>query len=393
MLSKITINNFRSLPDCTEIDFNLSECRHREVEDHGRLSRPSYVAFGAIKGGNAAGKTSLLEAVGFLRDLVLQDAWDKRPVNLDRWYKENRNWFRNKKDEPISISVEFRKGGCLYNYRVAIADCIREEILNMDGRDMFVRKYDQVDFGEDVGVSDAIRGVFSRNLEGNKPVLVLGLCGVLYIIDNKHPRAAYEWFRDDLHIFKGGMEPDALTDFCAKHGEALPYIREKLHLLFPKIQDVTVVTESLFKWLGARGDEEIAREIANCKICDDGVRSLRFTIGLKGGKTARCGISTLSGGERKLACVLPYIYLSRLSGKTVLIDDFDTYLGPFTAKILINSFDKADGQLVIAVLDLTSIVSYLCLDEVWTLANEDERRLVLPFNGRVKDNLKPDINV
>lgn len=385
MLSKVGISNFRSLPDYTEIDFNLSEYHHWEVEDHGRLSRPFYVTFGAIKGGNATGKTSLLEAVSFLKNLVLQDAWDKRLINLGRWYKENRNWFR-KKGEPITISVEFGKEGCFCNYRVAIADCIREEILNVDGKDMFVRKYGQVDFGEDAGVSDAVKGVFSRNLEGNKPVLVLGLCGVLHIIDNKRPRAAYEWFRDDLHIFRGGMGPDSLIGFCAEYGEALPYIREKLHLLFPEIQDVAVVTESLSKWLGARDDEERAREIADCKICSGGVRSLRFTLGRKDGKTVRCGISALSDGERKLACMLPHMYLSRQSGKTVFVDDFDTYLGPFTAKILINSFDKADGQLVIAVFDLTSIVSYGCLDEVWTLANEDGRRFVLPFNGRVKDD-------
>lgn len=383
MLSKVGISNFRSLPDYTEIDFNLSEYRHWEVEDHGRLSRPFYVTFGTIKGGNATGKTSLLEAIGFLKDLVSQDAWEKRPVNLGRWYKENRNWFR-KKDEPISISIEFRKKGYCFNYRVAIADCIREEILNVDGKDMFARKYDQVDFGEDVGVSDAIKGVFSRNLEGNKPVLVLGLCGVLRLTDNKCPQAAYEWFRDDLHIFKGGMGPDSLIGFCAEYGEALPYIREKLRLLFPGIQDVAVVTESLSEWLGARDDEERAREIADCKICDDEVRSLRFTLGREDGETVRCGISALSDGERKLACMLPYMYLARLSGQTVFIDDFDTCLDPFTAKILINSFDKADGQLVIAVFDLTSIVSYECFDEVWTLANEDGRRSILPLMGALK---------
>lgn len=380
MLSKITIDNFRSLPDCTEIDFNLSEYHHWEVEDHGRLSRPSYVTFGAIKGGNAMGKTSLFEAVGFLRDLVLQDAWGARLINLGGWYKENRNWFRRGKDEPISISVEFRKGDCLYNYRVEIADSIREEVLNVDGTDMFARKYGQVDFGEDMGVSDAIKGVFSRNLEGNKPVLVLGLCGVLCIIDNKRPLAAYEWFRDDLYVFKGGMEPDSLIGFCAKYKEALPYIREKLHLLFPEIQNITVVTESLSKWLGARDDKECAREIANCKICNDGVRSLRFTIGRDGGKTVQCGISALSDGERKLVCMLPYMYLSRLPGKTVFIDDFDKHLDPVTREMLINSFDKTDGQLVIDVFVLASIASYQRLDEIWTIVDDDGRRFVKPFN-------------
>jgi uncharacterized protein len=130
MLIRFTIENFRSYKD--ENDLLLtSTSKIQNLPAHVReLGDLKLLKFIGVYGDNASGKTNLLKAAAFLKNLV----FPTQPIDLDFAFKENDK-------EPTKLEIVFSCEGLIYQYGVKIIKQIApfvsirivDEYLNLIG--------------------------------------------------------------------------------------------------------------------------------------------------------------------------------------------------------------------------------------------------------------------
>jgi uncharacterized protein len=115
MIHRLTIENFYSFKDRTEIDFRLPQNAGQEPIYHTEPDGSRINLVTGIFGPNASGKTNLLKIIGFLRWFICRSA-DKKPGE-HVWGAECFNFSR-----PVQLgcelSLEFSFDGRLYRYQL-----------------------------------------------------------------------------------------------------------------------------------------------------------------------------------------------------------------------------------------------------------------------------------
>jgi len=82
MIINFNIENFGSIKDQQTLSFEAEKSNHLENFYISKIGRRRLLKIALIYGSNASGKTTILKALDFLRDLVLKPA-DKKTEELD----------------------------------------------------------------------------------------------------------------------------------------------------------------------------------------------------------------------------------------------------------------------------------------------------------------------
>ncbi len=206
MLRYFHLENWKSFREAATLDMVATrEQRDGETLAQVHPPRARILPIAAIYGGNAAGKSGLVEALAALQQMVLEDRGDKArlPVVPSQY---------NEPGEPTTLEVEFIAGGetidghekkdVTYRYTL-VADPreIRSESLvhvrASSERDVFFREGSSVELSGDL-TSDARTWALADTVEGNETLLrrlaVRGLPGA------SHVSRAFAWFRDRLRV-------------------------------------------------------------------------------------------------------------------------------------------------------------------------------------------------
>jgi AAA15 family ATPase/GTPase len=140
MIQKVTIRNFKCILKAT-LEMTYSEGKapngwktqplHPFIEN-GKNRDGRICPVLALYGANASGKTSMLEAIVILRQVILNGAVEGHP-----WYKPNRI-VSGKDREPTVFSIEFWKDNSKFCYSLTYnIDRIENESLTCDGVPVF----------------------------------------------------------------------------------------------------------------------------------------------------------------------------------------------------------------------------------------------------------------
>jgi AAA15 family ATPase/GTPase len=200
MIIKFSVQNFGPIKEKQTLSFEADSSERLENYYVVKTGKLRLLKVGLIYGANASGKTTVLQALDFLRDLVLHPA-EKKTEKLD--FKPY--LFDPKTSAKNTIlSIEFLEKDTRYFYEVEInSECIlREELYYYPQKvNVFKRTTDidkqltSVTFGAKVDVDkEAVKALVSNTLWNNT---ILG--GSLKTnIDQKEIKDAVDWFRQHL---------------------------------------------------------------------------------------------------------------------------------------------------------------------------------------------------
>ena len=201
MIVNFSIQNFGSIKNRQTISLEADESTHLEDAYVVKTGGLRLLKLGLIYGPNASGKTTVLKALDFLRELVLQPE-DKKTDELEF------EPFLFDKDTPEQhsiLEIEFFQENKKFLYMVEFVKkaIVREELsfFNSTREVLYERttnmenQFTEIAFGENIKIDKAFEKVLEANTLWNNTVLG----GYLKTnIDLKELKQAIDWFKFHL---------------------------------------------------------------------------------------------------------------------------------------------------------------------------------------------------
>jgi AAA15 family ATPase/GTPase len=201
MIINFSVQNFGSIKDKQTLTFEADKSEHLENSYVINANGLRLLKIILIYGANASGKTTILKALEFLRDIVLEpetkktDELDFQPFLFDSETPEKNS----------IISIEFLANDTKYYYEVEFfKKAIVNEVLNFynpNKANVFKRNTDinnqfaEIKFGSKIKIDKTIEKILEANTLWNNTVLG----GFLKTnVDIKELKVVVEWFKNYL---------------------------------------------------------------------------------------------------------------------------------------------------------------------------------------------------
>lgn len=364
MLIKFSVENWMSFRDSTTIWMATDESEYL----NDRIpSIPKYdwkvLPVASIFGGNASGKSNLIEAIDFARWLISEGPKEQdspmavRPFKLDTFSKNS----------PTKMNFVVLVDEVVYDYSFSLThnSVVSERLVKVNSKSenlLFERKSQKIKFFNSLKNKDYISN-FSKSVRPNQ--LFLSLIGRMDPI-NSWP--VYSWFRNSLVIIHPETKPTAFmfgdTCFQERVNNVLSKLDCGVHSIV--IEDVTKSVEKTIPVslkrslergdrvsitaprieLSAQEGEILARELATHHQMIDG-QFVPFTIDEES-----------DGTERVLDLIPGFIDISSKGSKKVyIVDEIDRSLHTFMSRRLLESFldnctPESRSQLLFSTHDI-----------------------------------------
>lgn len=385
-----------------------------DIPDSDERLLPVAVIYGA----NASGKSNLIKALQFVRELVVKGSHPGQPIN--------RQPFRLGKSyavEPSSFEVRFVHGKFVFGYgfKVTETEVVSEWLYLMKGgREIpcFERvtsggaaKVDILEAfkGDDYGDHSRIRLLGTIGARSNQ--LFLSAARESFDSSAQGPivRAVLEWL-EFLTIIGPGDRFSSLSKFVDDRPDFKAFAGEFLHAASTGISCLQVHKveydeqapphPSIRAWMetlapgqvrttmdghverGGGKEFKVARLVAEHK--DDSGRAIAFSI------------SDESDGTRRVLDLLPALYQAKGGRGVFVIDEIDRSLHPLLAKKFLEFFLRLDsrerGQMILTTHEANLMdLDLLRRDEIWF--TEKNRAAETSVYSLSEFNIRTDLKV
>lgn len=226
MILNFSIQNFGSIKDKQTLSFEADKSDHLEEAYVTRCGGRRILKLALLYGANASGKTTVLKALDFLRELVVEPKSKK----TDRLDFEPYLFDPDTPKQPTVLSIEFIRNEVRYAYRVEFTQeaVVAEELyayytpnkarIYQRTTDL-ERQFVEIKFGSKMTRSKAVKQSLTANTLWNNTVLG----GYLKTnVDSKELQEVVDWFK--LYL-KGMAQPQTsfedLILFQMEDGEIL----------------------------------------------------------------------------------------------------------------------------------------------------------------------------
>jgi len=287
MLTRVYIDNFRSF-----VNFEY---------------RPEQKQL--LLGGNGSGKSSLLDAIRYVKQFISGDVNPFTQSTRTRW-----------QDVPLQIiEIDALLNNRKYEYRIEIKFApetrqlsVHLESLKVDGAPAFELANGEVHFFLNDG-REATPVPFGVTLSALK----------LAQLSNAHVHRFVEWI-ESVHCFKIDPYPEKMDERADSEEKHPDYEVENL--------------AGWYRYLVQAHPDDNARYLTSLRAClnefhglrfsseEDGVRKLRADFMAPTGKKVSYSLSELSDGQRQLIALYMILHFSISKGHTVFIDEPDNYV-------------------------------------------------------------------
>lgn len=341
----------------------------------------------AIYGPNGGGKSTVLEALGFLRTYILHkippsqnaDRDSKEDISklmkmfLEIGINEKYHKFDNEcKNIPTTFDILFRQTNKEYRYQLSLLhDVIVEENLYMRviGNSNAVIIFERSE--NDCYLGDSLQGIAVEKVKNTMPLIShIAINYDIEVVDY-----AIAWF-SSINII----------DYDNPH-------REK-RILFPKTK---AHQKKLFEML-RRMDINIS-DFRIEKDLDGNISNIYTKHTLENGTYHEIPFEEESSGTRKLFSCLAEIMECLREGNLIIADELDAKLHPKLLRYIIELFtdpisNKKGAQLLLTSHDVTTMISEVFRrDEIWFCAlNPDNASKLYSLIAFRKENGKPPRN-
>ncbi len=178
MIINFNVQNFGSIKDKQTLSFEADKSTH--LEDQYVIQTKSgarLLKLGLIYGANASGKTSVLKAIDFLRDLVLEPEEKKNiPLKFNPFLFD-----ANTPNLPSVLSMDFFQNDVRYFYEVEFNQraILREDLYyyNPTKANVFKRvtdtekQFSEIKFGNKISIDKSFKKTLESNTLWNNTVL------------------------------------------------------------------------------------------------------------------------------------------------------------------------------------------------------------------------------
>jgi len=397
MLIRFVVENFKSFKE--ETDFNLLTGNVTKHTNHVHHLEQGIdiLPISVIYGGNASGKSNLIEAISVARSIIIDGTASKDSSFPVEKYAFHHDFFH----KPTKFEFEFKVEKKIYAYGLVISNIeVIEEWLytiNSNKKDklLFERTGQEITFSDTYKQTQKDKLFLQNEVRGlrkNQPFLTESNHREVGFFDD-----AYKWFQDLFIIFPeqrfGGLNSFLNQDFLdftnsileigdtgvSVETRAVDY--EYLMENNPGIKDFVsnnlgYVTKNNISFEGANGIiycvyfDKVLKKLAAVKLMavhpKNDFGEILFEIYQESDGTRR--LIDLAGG------IYPAIYENRV----VIIDEIDRSLHPLLSKKIVEIFlekrmkNKKTGQLIFTTHeDLIINMDVLRSDEVWLVQKKD----------------------
>jgi len=210
MLINFSIQNFGSIKDKQTLSFEADKSKHLEDYYVININGLRLLKLGLIYGANASGKTTILNALDFLRMLVLTpknqktETFDFEPFLFDE----------NTPKQNTIFEIEFLQNGVQYYYEVEInkTAIVREELFTYNPKksNVFIRETDlenqvtKIKFGNRTKINEITKNNFEQITLWNNTALG-GFLKINFV--SKELKDVTDWFNRFLSPLFGPEMP------------------------------------------------------------------------------------------------------------------------------------------------------------------------------------------
>ncbi len=284
MIINFSIQNFGPIKDKQTLSFEADKSIHLEDAYIINLGKIRLLKLALIYGANASGKTTILQALDFLRELVLYpedmktDMLDFEPFLFDA----------NTPNEPSILSIEFFQKGVKYSYEVEFIKkaIVREELYFYNAKNDIVRKanlykrtthmtnqFTEIAFGSTIKIDKSFEKILAANTLWNNTVLG----GFLKTnIDFKELQNVVEWFKSYLSpMIKTRTILDEYVTTKINSGtiqknEVIEILKKAdFHISDIKLyEEEAVLPDSIFEFLKKEAEERNSKRGSKAKAID-----------------------------------------------------------------------------------------------------------------------------
>lgn len=326
MLVKLSLKNFKSFIEKTTIDFNATGY---EILSETNKTNDGILKGALFIGGNATGKSTIINSLSFLLRLLLGDS----EVNF-LWYK---SMYSDVKDR-MELEYEFKINNSNIKYIIETSnDLICKELLIQDGKEVLVRINNSGEYINNDNVKITI-----DNLKNNQSAVRKVYFDTRFI-DNKVLEEWYEFLKNSIYIDQynkiiSGSNLSDLHDYIENNGV------EQLNKFFEEInsnQIVDYVEEYKNKWLKL--------------ISNNGKKNI---IMIRNDMNVGLPLSMESEGNRTLLYIIPQLFKTILKNGMLIIDEFSSSLHNFLEEKIIRYFmENSKRSQIFIVSHSTNLLS------------------------------------
>lgn len=346
MLLDFTFENFRSFKDSSSLNMVPSNIREIPYSILKTNINKEYKALSSsvIYGANASGKSNLILALAFMKELVISGNIKNQrciPVELIPCFCE-------KKNKNIKLTIEFINNRTLIEYRIEIGQVkfldddkdpiIDNECLFINDKKVFERNKRELSYlcinqSSDNETETLIKKQATISLLDDELFLTNGY---KTLIDTNIYSTILNWFKEKLVIIKN-------VDFVSSMARW-------------DYEEISDVTEDKFK-LSDGIINRIAKEagVESTEIhflkSDKDKRPQPFSIINGKGIVSRF---IESSGTMKIINFLPLVISTMVKGATLVVDELDSSLHPSAVFSIINAFHNDELNINQAQLIFTS---------------------------------------
>jgi uncharacterized protein len=429
MLIQLTIENFLSFRD--EVTFSMvgvgSDRQHadRLIEDAAGKGRP-VLPIAAIYGANAAGKSNLIKALIFAKDLILEGTRSNRSIPVSTFklgdYTKKPSKFEfifTHQDARYSYGFKLNREQILEEWLHAIPSGKKKEVMVFERITSSDRKT-TVSYGSLLTGRSAKRKQFIEFVaEGTRPNQLFLTEAIDRNVETLSPIA--NWFREILTIIMADsifvslestiLSDVSFTDFLSKFlklagtgidkvGGGTVELDFDLHLPgMPKIDRDNL----LQKFSGAPANSVLMIEdnIGKQYLLLKGDNGLMKMLQLvtqhrhENGKLVDFAITEESEGTQRLINLIPALFVLQEEEKVIFIDELDRRLHPLLSRLFVKAaidYRGKNNQLIFTTHDTNLLgLDLLRRDEIWFVEKDLEGSSSLYSLAEFK--ARPDLKI
>lgn len=400
MLVEFSVTNFRSIREKQTL--SLVAASGKELREHNVFApeapaTPDIVRSAVIYGPNAAGKSNVILALRFVRDLVLNsaskgqkgDAIEVVPFLMDAVSA----------DAPSEFELVFVEAGVRYQYGFSLTpERIESEWLIAHPKGSPQRWFERKADAADWGFGPNFRGQRKTWQEATRSNALFLSTAVQLNAEQLGP--VFDWFRRRLRLINPYARVTA--DFSIAQCETDPVVLQRiidflamadLGIAGVKVErrkfDASMVPEDMPEALR----QHLLNDMAGQEFAD-----VHFSHRLADGRDVQLDMEDESGGTQKLfALAGPWLDVLA-NGWVLVIDELDTSLHPVLMRHLVGMFhdltiNTKGAQLIFSTHDTTILDREIFRrDQVWFV--EKDRSLqsrlypLTDFSPRKDENIE-----